>query len=401
MKAADFDQDGYPDLAVLAQGAGFVNLAIGRGDGSFHPALGYVAGQQPQDLAVGDVDGDGRPDAIVATASPGLALHYLPGLASGGLGAPQLVDAGFAASSVVAGDLDGDGQLDLVVADEAAGQLRVHMGLGGGVFDTPKTLATLPGPRALTLADVQGDGLLDLVVPSPDTNAVAVHRGQGNGLFGPPLAHAIGGSPRCVVVGDLDGDELVDLAVARAGNTQLMLLAGQMGGTFAPAVSMDIGGSSSAMGLADLDGDYLTDLLVTDDEADSLALHVNQIGPWVDVGAMLPGEYGELELSATGTPAPDADCTLSVTARTPGAPPAGHGTLFAGFSSLQQPFFGGTLVPAPESTLAVQPDTQLPFRWPDGLAAGSSVYVQAWFPAGTPGALSSATNALRAVVQSD
>lgn len=58
-------------------------------------------------------------------------------------------------------------------------------------------------------------------------------------------------------------------------------------------------------------------------------------------------------------------------------------------------------MPAPESTQAVQADTQLPFRWPDGLLAGSSVYVQAWFPAETPGAQHSATNALRAVVQAD
>ena len=71
---ADFNADGKPDLAVANYGSTNVSVLLGQGDGTFHNAVGFSTGQNPQysppqSLAVGDFNGDGRPDLAVAAGN--------------------------------------------------------------------------------------------------------------------------------------------------------------------------------------------------------------------------------------------------------------------------------------------------------------------------------------------
>ena len=62
----DFNGDGKPDLAVANYGN--VSVLLGNGDGSFQAAQNFVAGSAPQSVAVGDFNGDGTPDLAVANS---------------------------------------------------------------------------------------------------------------------------------------------------------------------------------------------------------------------------------------------------------------------------------------------------------------------------------------------
>ena len=62
----DFDGDGKPDLAVVDSGSANVSVLLGNGDGSFQAAQDFGVGRSPNSVAVGDVNGDGRPDLAVA-----------------------------------------------------------------------------------------------------------------------------------------------------------------------------------------------------------------------------------------------------------------------------------------------------------------------------------------------
>src|SRR5262245_23202523 len=67
LSTADFNRDGIPDLAVVDAGAavgvqGSVGIMLGKGDGTFQPAVAYAAGLTPSAVAVGDFNGDGIPD---------------------------------------------------------------------------------------------------------------------------------------------------------------------------------------------------------------------------------------------------------------------------------------------------------------------------------------------------
>src|SRR5262245_61860200 len=77
----DLNLDGRPDLAVAnigysAENIGTVSVLLGNGDGTFGTTTSYVAGINPSSVAIGDVNGDGRPDLSVSNFSPTvLVLH--------------------------------------------------------------------------------------------------------------------------------------------------------------------------------------------------------------------------------------------------------------------------------------------------------------------------------------
>ncbi len=62
----DFNGDGKPDLAVGNLGSSTISVLLGQGNGAFGPPSTYDTGLSPSTLAVGDFNGDGKPDLAVA-----------------------------------------------------------------------------------------------------------------------------------------------------------------------------------------------------------------------------------------------------------------------------------------------------------------------------------------------
>src|SRR5207244_3915383 len=122
---ADLNADGILDLAVANGGSGTVSILIGHGaagvgNGSFAPAVGYLAGAQPRFVAAGDIDGDGILDLAVADYAG--SVNVLSGAGSAGtgngtFGAPVSYPAGSAPTFVTLGDFNHDGGLDAAVAN--------------------------------------------------------------------------------------------------------------------------------------------------------------------------------------------------------------------------------------------------------------------------------------------
>ncbi|PYM09613.1 MAG: hypothetical protein DME18_17675, partial [Verrucomicrobia bacterium] len=63
----DFNGDRKPDLAVANISSGTVSVLLNSGDGTFQTAVNYNAGNQPRSVAVGDFSGDGKPDLAVVS----------------------------------------------------------------------------------------------------------------------------------------------------------------------------------------------------------------------------------------------------------------------------------------------------------------------------------------------
>src|SRR5438132_377175 len=123
LAVGDFNGDGRPDLAVANNGSTNVSVLLGNGDGTFQNAFGYGAGTGPGSVAVGDFNGDGKPDLAVANIGS-LRDNYTDGNVSVLLGNGDgtfrsAVDygAGSVPRSVTVGDFNGDGKLDLAVAN--------------------------------------------------------------------------------------------------------------------------------------------------------------------------------------------------------------------------------------------------------------------------------------------
>ena len=300
---ADVNGDGKPDLLVANcgfacanPGPGTVGVLLGNGDGTFQAAVTYGSGGSTLSIAVADVNGDGKPDVVVANVcSSGTCPNGTVGVLLGnGDGTFQPVvtygSGGQAAWHVVVADVNGDGKPDIVVANLNGG-VDILLGNGDGTFQTAVTYGTGGlSPDAVAVADVNGDGKPDIVVANEcdDTlnctnGSVGVLLGNGDGTFQSAATYGTGGQVLSVAVADVNGDGKPDIVVADycainssangcpAASLGLVgVLLGNGDGAFQPVVTY---GSGAYIGIsvtvADVNGDGKPDIVVANSFADS------------------------------------------------------------------------------------------------------------------------------------
>jgi hypothetical protein len=263
---ADFNGDGKPDLAVANLGTypnysdSSVSVLLGKGDGTFLPAINYAAGSAPHSVAVGDFNGDGHQDLAVVA---GGGVSILLGKGDGTFLPAVNYTVGYLPLSVAVGDFNGDGIPDLAVANSNIpnpGTVSVLLGKGDGTFLPTLTFPVGNNPLSVAVGDFNGDGHQDLAVANYYSNNVSVLLGQGDGTFQSAVNYAAGYIPNSVAVGDFNGDGFADLAVA--SNSGVSVLPGQGDGTFLPAQSFYAGIYPSSVAVADFNGDGKPDLAV-------------------------------------------------------------------------------------------------------------------------------------------
>ncbi|PYX45179.1 MAG: hypothetical protein DMG79_19820, partial [Acidobacteria bacterium] len=158
----DFNGDGKLDVVVL-EGVFFVML--GNGDGTLQPSQTVSPAFAVNAAVAADFNGDGKLDLLACgydSSTGSSSVVFLQGNGDGTFQSGITSIAGGAVSplALAIGDLDGDGKLDVVVAN-ASGFDRL-LGNGDGTFQSRLSFATLFAP-ALALVDLNGDGKLDIV----------------------------------------------------------------------------------------------------------------------------------------------------------------------------------------------------------------------------------------------
>jgi hypothetical protein len=168
---ADVNGDANPDLVVAGGLFGGAAVVLGNGDGTFKPAVSYSwSGEWAQSIAVADVNHDNKPDLLVAvcetTGCDHGAAAVLLGNGDGTFQAAVDYDSGGAgANGIAVADVDGDGKPDLLVANWVTSSVGVLLGNGDGTFQTSVTYGS-GGlyPMSILAADLNGDGKPDLIV---------------------------------------------------------------------------------------------------------------------------------------------------------------------------------------------------------------------------------------------
>jgi hypothetical protein len=228
----DFNGDGKPDLAVTNRESNNVSVLLGNGDGTFQAAVNYGAGSGPVSVAVGDFNGDGKPDLAVANSdfSSGIGnVSVLMGKGDGTFQAAVNYAAGSHPGFVAVGDFNGDGKPDLAVTNQFSGDgsgsgsnnVSVLMGKGDGTFEAAVNYAAGSVPAFVAVGDFNGDGKPDLAVANGGSNNVSVLLGKGDGTFQTAVNYAVGAYPALVALGDFNGDGKPDLAVANSGSNDV------------------------------------------------------------------------------------------------------------------------------------------------------------------------------------
>lgn len=285
---ADMNGDGILDIVVTNSCGyiddctqGTVSVLFGNGDGTFTPprAGGWSNGFLPVAVAVGDVNGDGKPDILVTNscyericdagycfcpvASVSILLNDGWGyFRDGGV----LQCGGPWAQGMVTGDLNRDGKLDMVIA--YIGGVQVYLGNGQGGFQSKWSYSSGgTGVRALALADVNGDGKLDLLVLNQTglngslIGNVGVLLGNGDGTLRSAVPVGVGSTtPLSFATDDLNGDGKADVGLVIPSGTAVLL--GNGNGTFQNPVTLGSDISwSYFIAIGDLNGDGKPDLL--------------------------------------------------------------------------------------------------------------------------------------------
>ena len=254
--AADLRGNGKVD--IIGSTYSGIEVLLGNGDGSFAPPVFYSSNSYGGSaLVVGKFDANGTPDVVLADQY-GQDLEFLPGNGDGTFGAP-IPTAASNVVAMVAGDFDGDSKLDLVVSNGNAGTISFYPGLGDGTFGLPTAFVAGNGPGALAAADFDGNGNLDVAVTSG--TFVSVLLGNGDGTFQAALQYSAGPDPVALAAADFNQDGFPDVAVVDLQLSAAEILFGAGDGALGPATPYLLAGQASGLAIGDLDGDSLPDLV--------------------------------------------------------------------------------------------------------------------------------------------
>ena len=256
--SADFDGDGFNDLAVANSKSDNMSILLNNSDGTFRDAIDYETGAEPTSVYGSDIDSDGDCDLVV-TNGVTFDVSVFRNDGSGRFQPAVSYSVGISPVSVYACDLDTDGDPDLAVANWDSNTLSVLSNSGDGSFQPAVNYATGYNPRSIFSTDLDADGDYDLLTANTGSNNISVLLNNGDGTFDDAMFISAGSAPYSIFAQDLDGDGESDIAVADLDMNNISVLINNGDATFEAPLNYSGGGTS--IFICDLDNDGDNDLV--------------------------------------------------------------------------------------------------------------------------------------------
>jgi hypothetical protein len=274
-EGADFNLDGFMDIAVGNSTNDKVTVFLGDGKGGFLSVENYNAAQEVRGLMVIDVNGDGFMDIVTANrVASNIAILINNG--DGTFADPILIEAGGNGETTLsAANVNGDGLIDIFVGALSSREIILLLGDGKGNF-TFKDKVTVTGQPWFTCAgDINGDGIADIVSANSSGNRFAVILCDSMGNLSEPVYYTTGSFPLSIDLGDVDGDGDLDVVTSNYSSGTYTLYENDGTGIFINRKDLFASTSGSCSVFHDRDNDGDLDMTGVDEIDDLLILFEN------------------------------------------------------------------------------------------------------------------------------
>jgi hypothetical protein len=295
LDAADIDGDGDLDVVSSASSIAAVGVKVtvqkNNGNGTFANGVAYSIRGGGVQAKFRDLNGDGKPDLLFATAisTPPYDFHTAINNGDGTFGPRQTwsMDAcGW--NDIEAVDLDNDGDNDVVVTEwlgcqnvpTSARRIYISKNNGSGAFSAPLIKIVNPFPGAIATGDFNEDGKMDLV--TGQSTGIDLHRGTGTGDLLPPVSFTTQKPPFDIIAKDFNKDGHLDIAACTEyDNEGMSVWLGNGNGTFQSAQNYDGAYSpdlrnESGITSGDVDNDGDLDIMVGNAASNDVSVYLNK-----------------------------------------------------------------------------------------------------------------------------
>lgn len=325
---ADLNGDGKPDVAVPSNTGNAVSVFLNTTvlpppAVSTAPKQAFATGDNPYNVAIGDLNGDGKPDLVIANRDANTLSALINATATGAqvssFAVKQDFPTGSGARFLALEDLNGDGKLDIAVANFLSNTVSVLLNTSSVGSNTvqltaKQDLTTGLLPVAVAFADLNGDGKPDLIVSNESSYSQSIFLntttlGSNVASFAPRQDIPSGGSSGSVKVADFNCDGLLDLAVVNRLSDGLSILlnttpVGSLIVSFVAAQTFSTGGTlldASFLTAGDINGDGRADLVVSNFFSNNVSTLTNTTTPGSSTASFNPMQTFSVATS-TGAP---------------------------------------------------------------------------------------------------
>ena len=292
VSVADLDQDGKPDLITanaLDNSISVLQNSSNSGNLSFNAKTDFPTATGPRNIAVGDLNGDGKPDIVVSDLNSGNASYVSvfqntsqQGIIS--FAARTDISTGNGSVGVAIADINMDGKPDILVTsgNSAIFSILINTSAQSG------TLSFMPGidipdlnhADEIITADMDGDGKQDIIYTGFSNSSVVIYRNTSAGgivSLASPVIYPVGNNPGFLSAGDLDGDGKTDLVIGNYSSGTLTFYKNfSAPGTIQLGSRQDsVFANASSIYIADLNGDGKPDLSVGQYQTGKLSIVEN------------------------------------------------------------------------------------------------------------------------------
>jgi hypothetical protein len=238
LSISDFNGDGKPDVIVVDRSANKFSVFRSTslpGAISFAAKVDLALVSTYYNVAMGDLNADGKTDLVFAnnTTNTVSVWRNTSTVTSIFFNFVGDLAAGTGTYGIAVGDIDGDGKPDVAATNRTANTVSVFRNTGGAgiTFAAKVDFACANLPTGISIGDMNGDGKADLAVAGNSSNVTSLYANtsaSGSISFATRADVATGNGPFVMAIEDVDGDQKPDLISANNGAASISILKNQM-----------------------------------------------------------------------------------------------------------------------------------------------------------------------------